>query len=606
MKKHKVKKDKISYLCRRILCLNMLFRLIMPFKYLIILLVAFAACTVDSRHRQLAMADAVMESAPDSAMTILAAVDTAALSQSDYAYYCLLYTQGQIKTWTVLQSDSLFHVAYDAFRDHSDSDLRRRAYFYNAQIEVNRCEYQSAMSDILTAYEIAKSEHNDYWLAKSAEMIGDIFCDVYNFSQAEVYTSEAVSKYKAAGRELNHRYALCDLAVTYSNEGKKEEGLALVDSLRFVIENEHPLDSALMGYLIDAALPLYFTNNRHDEICTAYENYLPHFYGEKGNTESSVFLSHVYQEQNELSRSIKLLDDAMKQAENEHDRVFALYAKYYHACNANDYKLAASFCDSLLYYDSRIVERAAKESVTVVQRDFYNQKSIIEKRKAKTMTFLFVTVLIFVIIIVLFILMLSRLKIKTKNVELANQLSVFIEFKREVDKIRVENQRLNDELQNSSSKVSVLQQQLDDKQQAEMRYLLIVEQLFRDKWTTFNNLCNNYFVFLESGQSAKGVLNDIDAQLKEIRNPKNLQKLEESVDRYLGGVMTLLRVEVPGLKNDDIVFLSLIFAGFSVRAICLILDIKYKNFYLRKSRLVKRISNSEAPQLDLFLKKLAK
>lgn len=267
----------------------MLFRLIMPFKYLIILLVAFAACTVDSRHRQLAMADAVMESAPDSAMTILAAVDTAALSQSDYAYYCLLYTQGQIKTWTVLQSDSLFHVAYDAFRDHSDSDLRRRAYFYNAQIEVNRCEYQSAMSDILTAYEIAKSEHNDYWLAKSAEMIGDIFCDVYNFSQAEVYTSEAVSKYKAAGRELNHRYALCDLAVTYSNEGKKEEGLALVDSLRFVIENEHPLDSALMGYLIDAALPLYFTNNRHDEICTAYENYLPHFYGEKGNTESSVF-----------------------------------------------------------------------------------------------------------------------------------------------------------------------------------------------------------------------------------------------------------------------------------------------------------------------------
>lgn len=584
----------------------MLFRLIMPFKYLIIILVAFAACTVDSRHRQLAMADAVMESAPDSAMTILADVDTAALSQSDYAYYCLLYTQGQIKMWTVLQSDSLFHVAYDAFRDHSDSDLRRRAYFYNAQIEFNRGEYQSAMSDILTAYEIAKSEHNDYWLAKSAEMIGDIFCEVYNFSQAEVYTSEAVSKYKAAGRELNHRYALCDLAVTYSNEGKKEEGLALVDSLRSVIENEHPLDSALMGYLIDAAIPLYFTNNRHDEICTAYENYLSHFYGEKGNTESSVFLSHVYQEQNELSRSIKLLDDAMKQAENEHDRFFALYAKYYHACNANDYKLAASFCDSLLYYDSRIVERAAKESVTVVQRDFYNQKSIIEKRKAKTMTFLFVTVLIFVIIIVLFILMLSRLKIKTKNVELANQLSVFIEFKREVDKIRDENQRLNDELQNSSSKVSVLQQQLDDKQQAEMRYLLIVEQLFRDKWTTFNNLCNNYFVFLESGQSAKGVLNDIDAQLKEIRNPKNLQKLEESVDRYLGGVMTLLRVEVPGLKNDDIVFLSLIFAGFSVRAICLILDIKYKNFYLRKSRLVKRISNSEAPHLDLFLKKLAK
>ena len=65
-------------------------------------------------------------------------------------------------------------------------------------------------------------------------------------------------------------------------------------------------------------------------------------------------------------------------------------------------------------------------------------------------------------------------------------------------------------------------------------------------------------------------------------------------------------MEVPTLKEDDVVFLSLVFAGFSVRAVCLIIGIKYKNFYLRKSRLVKKISNSGAPHLDFFLNKLGK
>ncbi len=303
MKKHKVKKDKNSYLCRRILCLNMLFRLIMPFKYLIILLVAFAACTVDSRHRQLAMADAVMESAPDSAMTILADVDTASLSQSDYAYYCLLYTQGQIKTWTVLQSDSLFHVAYDAFRDHSDSDLRRRVYFYNAQIEFNRGDLQPAMRDVLTAYEIAKAEHNNYWLAKSAEMIGDIFTRTYNYPQSEKYRLEAVRYYKSAGRENSHRYALCDLALNYHNQNMYDKGGALLDSLRTVLEDSTPIDTALLAYLYDVDVPFLYREGRYNEIRQAYDLYLNEFYGDVDGSYNNIYLSNIEGETGDIEQA---------------------------------------------------------------------------------------------------------------------------------------------------------------------------------------------------------------------------------------------------------------------------------------------------------------
>lgn len=58
------------------------------------------------------------------------------------------------------------------------------------------------------------------------------------------------------------------------------------------------------------------------------------------------------------------------------------------------------------------------------------------------------------------------------------------------------------------------------------------------------------------------------------------------------------------MKEDDYTFLSLVFAGFSVRAVCLFSGIKYKLFYLKRSRLGKRISLSDAPHKELFLQKL--
>lgn len=214
--------------------------------------------------------------------------------------------------------------------------------------------------------------------------------------------------------------------------------------------------------------------------------------------------------------------------------------------------------------------------------------------------------MVIVTIIVIMAVVIYRLKLRSKNEEIANQVSAFMDFKDSLDMIKSENLRLNEELSNSSNTLSALQQQLADKYKDENKYTLMVEQLFKDKWNTFNHLCNDYFEFLESDKNPNRIIKDIENELKEIRNPNNLFEIEKSVDEYLGGVMTLLRMEVPTLKEDDIVFLSLVFAGFSVRAVCLIIGIKYKNFYLRKSRLVKKISNSGAPHLDFFLNKLGK
>ena len=101
------------------------------------------------------------------------------------------------------------------------------------------------------------------------------------------------------------------------------------------------------------------------------------------------------------------------------------------------------------------------------------------------------------------------------------------------------------------------------------------------------------------------MLRKLDGELKKLRSDDSFKDIEGAVDAYMGNIMTLLRKECDFLKKDDFVFLSLLFAGLSTRSVCLLLDIKYKLFYLRKSRLSKRISESEAPHKELFLSKMS-
>ena len=72
----------------------------------------------------------------------------------------------------------------------------------------------------------------------------------------------------------------------------------------------------------------------------------------------------------------------------------------------------------------------------------------------------------------------------------------------------------------------------------------------------------------------------------------------------MGGIITDLKTQCPFLKEADVNFLALLFAGFSVRAVCMFTGIKYPHFYVKKSRLIKRIEASDAPDKSLFLQKL--
>lgn len=579
-----------------------------------LLICSLASCEYDTDRRQLAYIDTIMETSPDSALSLLSNISPGELSSDNLAYYSLLFTQAQFKNYIQVSSDSLIQFAYGKYCNSSSEDLRKRACFYNSRVALNDGRFPAAMGDAVVAYELAKEADDPYWMAKTAELISDIFNDTYNYEQAEIYEKQAIDYYLKAGKIANHRYALCDLASTYRNDSRNEEATAILDSLYEVVSHEQPLDSALIDYMMEVSVHIMYDNDMTDEIEETQKKFNP----DTTMIGHTIINSYLTGSRQGSEKADAMLKDYLGTAEHIRDSVLILYAIYRNDLSAGNYKRAALLGDSLIMLQSMIASDMLKESVTGVQRDFYTYEAVRQEHKSKFLFLLLIGVIVVSSVIVSLGVWIHRLRIAAKDNEIESWISETKLNKEQNDLIARENKSLSEklgersaivtnlsaELGEKSAAIESLQHELDEKSCREKDYTSLVEELFTEQWGTLNKLFDQYFEMGDSDLTRMAIFNDIKKEIKRLKAPKNLRQIESSVNTHLGGIMSLLREECAFLKEEEYVFLSLIYAGFSVRAICLITDIKYKMFYLRKSRILKRIAESDAPHKDLFKNKM--
>ncbi|MDE7376746.1 MAG: hypothetical protein K2N16_07840, partial [Muribaculaceae bacterium] len=385
---------------------------------------------------------------------------------------------------------SLMKYAYEAYRNSPDKDLRKRAHFYNAQIAYYAGNLRPAMSDVVVAYDIAKSDGDPYWIAKTAELIGDIYFDVFNYQQAEQYKIECVNSYKKAGRTANHRYALSDLAATLISLDKNKEGIAILDSLREVIAIEEPFDSALYNYVSFPVFATLIKTNQMDSL----EKILPPQCNLRGN-EAEFFYDVTKSYLLSEDESRQLLWEAYALCPDEQHRARALYASYRQAFFSGNYKYAAQVADSLLAYQSNISAEVLQESVTGIQRDYYTSKAKHEAQKSRAILYILIAVVTVAIVIVILLVMMHKLKMRAKTAELEANISALAVMKAQVASSDSEKERLN--------------ASLSEKWQT-------IENLFKEKWSTLNMLCNEYFELGDSESTRNALLAHIEKELKKV------------------------------------------------------------------------------------------
>lgn len=587
----------------------------MKLTYLLIptLILILSACGTGSPIRQtLQHADMIMESHPDSALEIIEAIDTQSLSRDDLPYYALLLTQAQVKCHIPVPSDSLITIAGNYYRRHGNDNLKMRAAFYLAYVAFDHGDYGRSINNALRAYEIANDNDDYYWIAKSAEVMGDIFDATFNYPNAEKYTSEAAEYYLKADKILNHRFALCDLAITYAKNGNSTLAYAILDSLKTENANDNEPNRNLSRYISQATIPILLRNKQYNQLAKEFYN------SDTTKFASKLCYAKMLSQQGHKEAASHILDELITTSKSNHNSLRALYAQFHHLLQNGEYETACILVDTIIDLQGNIATELLNKSVMTGQSDYYSLKASKEKRKSAFYKRIFFILLFVGLITISLGIIAYRMRMRAKSAEIESKITSILYLKNHIlylkenilnlkdqaDRIALENQSLGQTITKQSSDLNRLQCELSETQFQKNQQTETIESLFRSQWSTMNMLCNEYFERGDSDKARISILDKIEKELKKLLSPKSIETIEKTVNLYLGDIVKLLRNECSFLKDDDFSFLTLIYAGFSARAVCLFTNIKFKNFYLKKDRIIKKIADSDAPHKALFLDKI--
>lgn len=563
---------------------------------------ALSGCTESETARSLNRAEAVMEEHPDSALAILGAIPSADVNSSaDRALHALLLTQAQIKNGHIVDNDSLINIAVRHYSDRDDSPRLMKSLFYKAQVEYNRGDMAAAIVPAIRARELATEFNDSYWRAKAAELMADIYSVTHYKSEAVKYTEEAAEHYKKAGKARNHLFALCDLAVVRSNDGVDDnKNIALLDSVRRIAINE-PADTTLIVYADRTLFGMYVDSGRNDEAHRILEEMLSlksHYFPD---SEQYSYMSRLATNDGNDEEALQIIKTANDEATNTSQKVhvYVFYRDYHKSKGMS--REAEAYTDSILTLQNTEVAAVLKQSVVSAQRDFFTARAEKEADKARLSAMTASALGILLAAVCIGFLLYYREKMRRKKAEIETMMLEAQSLSAQLDEKDESLQSAINELNKTRNDLKERSITVSDKDSLLKTQTLLTNSILEKRFQTLNALSKDYLTLTNQSSPRTGIVSDFKKELDIMANPESQAELERIVNNKHQGIITRLRNQLPKIKDQDIFFLTLIAAGVSRNAICIITKNKQANYYNKCSRLRRKIENSDSTDKQEFL-----
>lgn len=573
--------------------------------YVLILIGLCTGCSGDAGvEKTLNAAADLMEERPDSALFLLEELPAGLIvDRRQSARYALLLTQARHKNYIDEQNDSLIGVAVDYFQRHGGEEEQMKSLFYQGVVRNNVGDYGRAIICAMRAKELAEKLQDEYWAGRSCELMADIYSATYFFNEALESRKQAVRYFEKAKSEVFQKYALLRLATAYLDKQDNAQSCALLDSLVRRVPLSHA-DSVFTACCQSSLLSALLYSDKYVEAVEVFKCLQQYNRVYDLTVLDYVNAAEVNLEVGDREQARVLLDSAFAMAGSESEKVAANVAQMLYLKQEKDYLNALNVTDSLLRWQDRKILEILNQSVVLVQRDYYQQQSVHAVAQEKQTRFVLELILLIVLLIIILIVAFHKFKIRLKSAEVERKISEIQLLSDMIQQSKIENEHLESRLSEQTENIVALRDRLGVKESESCVLKEWVENLFRDRFATINMLCNEYFEKGDSERMKLMLYKEVEAEIRRFAHPDNLKRIEEMVNGCLEQIIMKLRCQLPGLKEEDVTFLTLLYAGFVPRAVCLFLEIKLKTFYTKRSRLRERILRSDAPDREWFVKKM--
>lgn len=540
---------------------------------ILILLISIATSSCSNTNgidKRLGYASSLMNEYPDSALFILEELgqETKSFNAQNKAYYALLLTQAKDKNYHFETDDSIISIAVKYYEQTNQKQNLFLSLYYKALISFNKGDYSNSIIDALRAQDISKELDTALYSAKVHELLADIYNNSYNLDIAILHRKKAYAYYLSADKKNNATYSLIDLAREYDSYENHDKAIAILDSIERNTENK---DSMILGFLYDSYMRPLLKLGKKQEALSKFrlaQNYFGRnsYYLLDYPSASIIFL------ENELTDSaeyyLNYIADNPQYANDENYHK----AKYKLQIAKNNYTASVNEFEKMFDAHNAKINQTLKQSVAFKERDYYNSKSLIEHMRAEKYAIIALSSVFFLITICLCF----------------------------IYKVKRDKQKLDERMQEAHELILQVQNQKN----IMIKQHILVSDLFQSHYVILDTLSNKYFEKKDSEAMRKTIVKDFEKEVAKMKHPDSIKKLEKIVDDCRDNIIHRLKEQFPRFKEKDILFLSLIFAGFSPRSVCLFADLKIGNYYNKKARIRKRIELSNAPDKFLFISAL--
>ncbi len=129
-------------------------------------------------------ADSLMETRPDSAMSLLYAIDKATLGDNEEkARYALLMSMALDKNYIDTATFDVLQPAIDYYLKKGSPDDRLRTYYYQGRIFQNKGDRDNALNSFVKGIDIAPACSDSLVIARTHVALSCIYFELYDFER---------------------------------------------------------------------------------------------------------------------------------------------------------------------------------------------------------------------------------------------------------------------------------------------------------------------------------------------------------------------------------------------------------------------------------------
>ena len=202
---------------------------VLPYIFIISVFICyFISCGPEEKQltHLLYKAEAIMEQSPDSALAILQQIENPeSMQESDYALWCLLFTQAHDKNRIAHTSDSLIRRATNYFEKNDDKLRLMKSYYYWGSVWFDLEDSPRTQDLFLKSLDLAKGLNNQAFMGLIYSNLGTVYIYQNLSTQALDFVKKAVECFSITKDTTNIGYSLQSIGRVYTKENQIDSAL---------------------------------------------------------------------------------------------------------------------------------------------------------------------------------------------------------------------------------------------------------------------------------------------------------------------------------------------------------------------------------------------